>query len=496
MKSRIVLLLLLAMILQSVSLTACGGTAEEITGENVTETETEVKEPSIYDGYDYAGKALRILSSMDDFDSTNAHALIAGSGEMNGEIVNDAVYNRNMVVQEGLNIKLEITPCDWDYTEVTDGISQIVMAGEDIYDVMVNDINGLMRCAQAGQIRSVKKEYLNMDGGWWYTDSMEALELIPDKQFMLLGDYFTDSLGSAHVLYYNKDVILDNYGDSGYLENMIFEGTWTAEKMMQIMEETSVDINGDGAYGEGDLMGFWCMGFGPMIPFISAFDVTYMSEQSGELALDFYNEHSVDVAAAISDICWTNDFTINTPFSYTDERVKFFADRNVVILGYLRLVDMQYMRDVEFDVGISPYPKLNEEQSDYISSLHDTTEVGTVPGTVTDSNMEFIYTCLDFLGRETAASVIPVWYEEALKVKYSSGSEEAQIIDLIRDTIGSPFTIAYSGAMDSFLVWAFLDVLGGNNGGFASNYAKKVTSANTAMQKLVTDFQTALDNGM
>ena len=48
-----------------------------------------------YAGYDFGGATLSIFSSADSFDSTNANFLIAGSGEMNGELVNDAVNNRN-----------------------------------------------------------------------------------------------------------------------------------------------------------------------------------------------------------------------------------------------------------------------------------------------------------------------------------------------------------------------------------------------------------------
>ena len=102
--------LFLAMVMTLPALASCGNTAEETTADTAAQTETETAEPSIYDGYDYGGKALRIFSSINEFDSTNAHHLIAGTGETNGEIVNDAVFARNAAVEEGLNIRWNSPP--------------------------------------------------------------------------------------------------------------------------------------------------------------------------------------------------------------------------------------------------------------------------------------------------------------------------------------------------------------------------------------------------
>ena len=110
--------------------------------------------------------------------------------------------------------------------------------------------------------------------------------------------------------------------------------------------------------------------------------------------------------------------------------------------------------------------------------------------------MEFIFTCLDFLSRTAAESVIPVWYEEALKVKYSSGTEEAQMIDLIRDTIDNPFYVFYSPALHYNVIYTFLDCAGSKNLDFASNYAKKDPSTQSAYQELIAGYQSAVDAGM
>ncbi len=112
------LALLLAALLASGSLASCGNgntettpetTADTASGAN-TDTTEETEAPDPFADTDFGGKSLRLNASADTHDATNAYRFIAGSGEMNGELINDAVFNRNAAVQELLNIKLEFTP--------------------------------------------------------------------------------------------------------------------------------------------------------------------------------------------------------------------------------------------------------------------------------------------------------------------------------------------------------------------------------------------------
>ena len=57
--------LFLAALLSLSALTACGNTGAETTADTAAVQETEeTAAPSIFDGYDYGGKALRIFSSI------------------------------------------------------------------------------------------------------------------------------------------------------------------------------------------------------------------------------------------------------------------------------------------------------------------------------------------------------------------------------------------------------------------------------------------------
>lgn len=501
MKNKIALFLALVLALSTASMTACGNNTDERDADNSADTAAEAveTEASPYAGYDFGGKALRVYSSNDSSDSTNAHFLIAGSGETNGEIVNDAVYARNMKVEEGLNIKLEYTACDWDYTNILEGIDQLVLAGDSVYDVLVNDVFRLVEASVKGQLHNVAKtDKIHLENAYWYTEAMEDLMIVPGAMYLMLSDYFADSLASAHVLYYNKDVILDNYGDANYLHDIILEGKFTQDVMVEIMETCSVDLDGNGKWDKNDRVGYIVHGYwGPMMPVVTGFDVDYIKrDENGNVYFDFNNERSVEVITACNELFHHERSLKNLEGNLQETIHTLMANGQGVFAGYLRLSDFGKMRDYETTIGLSPYPKLNDAQESYVSSLHDTSEVGAVLLTTPAEDLDFVFTCLEFLTMEASEMVIPVWFEEALKVKYSSGEEDAVILDLIRESVDKPFALAYQSALGSYpLPACFLNLINKNSNDFASNYQSTKAAGEAALASVVASFQSNLANG-
>ncbi len=167
-----------------------------------------------------------------------------------------------------------------------------------------------------------------------------------------------------------------------------------------------------------------------------------------------------------------------------------FANQQTTFVGYLRLCDLERMRDIEFSVGLSCYPKLNTEQENYVSSLHDTSEVGAIVVTANPADMDFISTVLEVMAREAGRTIIPAYYEEALKIKYVNGSEDAAMIDLIHDSITSPFALAYNNILGGMLLAnCFLTPLGSKKTDFASGYASAEKAGNQKLDELVAAFE-------
>ena len=159
-----------------------------------------------------------------------------------------------------------------------------------------------------------------------------------------------------------------------------------------------------------------------------------------------------------------------------------FENKLSLICLYQRLNDISKMRDFEFDVGPIPYPKLYESDK-YFTSIHDTTEMGAIP--VTSPDIDFDTVCIEVLSRETAKILIPVYYDQALKVKYSADLKVAQMIDLIHDNFGSSFVLCYNNAMGDSMLQMFTDLVSADSTDFASAYKKKEKVLKKMCDKMV-----------
>ena len=130
------------------------------------------------------------------------------------------------------------------------------------------------------------------------------------------------------------------------------------------------------------------------------------------------------------------------------------------------------------------YPKLTEGD-EYVTSAHDTSEIGVIPTAVPEESLDFISAAVEVLCRETYKKVLPVYYESSMKVKYTRDQTSAQILDMIHDHIGDSFPIAWGPAMnDFFLCNAFYSPMDSGKD-FTSNYKSQERPALKMMEKIL-----------
>jgi len=143
MKKRLLTLLFAALLLTST--VSCSGTSEQenetTTLPAVTETataavETEPTEADVPEK-DYAGKEFRIFTR-GETTGKFWHKDLAAE-ELNGDPLNDAVYNRNIALAEKLNVK--ITPLWSDTADMQPAATKSITAGDDAFEVMMAPLN-------------------------------------------------------------------------------------------------------------------------------------------------------------------------------------------------------------------------------------------------------------------------------------------------------------------------------------------------------------------
>ncbi len=497
---RLSLLLALLMLLSVAAVfTGCGETQEgpEVgqTGNSSVNTEAEsVEEDHRFDDVNYNGREFRIYTStnISTMGKGNSNFLIEGTGETDGGLVNDAVLERNIQVEELLGVELEFTQIDLNYSQVAGDIRRFTTSGTDEFDLVINDIYAYAELLIEGNFRNVLDDdcVFDFERPYWYKDYMDDLRLMDGYQYVLAGDYFIDILRDAHLLLLNKQIYLDHYNrKADELYDVVTNFEWTYEKMNEIITDMYTDKNLNGTKDKGDQFGFMEPEFwGGSIPFSVSGNPTFISRDEdgyptvvlheGDRANQLANAMSTLFNNESSSVGLTGDVDLLTAFTQDE----------CLIVGYQRLGSLEnaILRQMEGDAAVLPYPMLFASDKKYTTSAHDTTEMGAILATSTD--LAFISTVVEVLNRETAKILIPVYYKECLQVQCVDDEKAAAIIDIIHDNFDNSFILAYNLPLGSVMLQAFAEAMQSKRE-FSAVYAGKQRSVDRALQSKIRTFE-------
>ena len=405
---------ILCALLAALVLTSCGsGSTTDKTPETTADTtaETEVEtEPdpnavrrAISDDLpdtDMDGYTYRVLSRQrDDF--------IGLDLEQNGDVVNDAIYNRNLTVSDRFNCKYEATFTD---SIDTTGINTIT-AGDDAFDVMLCQIVQIPKYATTGYFRDWYEDmpHVNLDKPWYIGNAAEALS-VKGHAYAMIGEYDLDVLRFTYCMYYNQD-ISDEYN----LENIydvVNDGRWTYDKLYEYANTVYVDLDGNGTKDENDRLT------------VSWGGEAYMNAM--EKAYELFHSPSVYME---------------------DERhtaTIFTEGRSLFMHGFFLAVDT--LEEMEDDYAVLPIPKTSETQDGYLCANYDVM-MFVMPRFVTDTELYGAVT--EWLSYEGLSHVRDAYVETTLKYKKARDSETAEMVQLCLDAsqvdLGSMYAFDYCG---------------------------------------------------
>lgn len=509
MKRNILAMLLAAMLLTP-SFVSCGGgestetqTAETAAaGENTT-AETEADLFAAYRNIDLGGRTVNISVSSNISENgggmPTSYPYIAGPEEMTGESVQDSVFQRNMEVEEMLNCKLKHEALDKHFNEVQPHIENLVLSGDASVDYYVNDQLGLLHCGLKGYLLDLadksnfEEYYFDLDSDVYYSEYMKQLSLA-NKRFIITGDYFIDTLRASHVLYLNKNIAEELYGDPNYVYNLVLDDTWTMSKMNEMIAEAYQDTNGDGSADANDRFGLTGHSSGwayPYYAFYYSTDCKIISFASK--GLPYIDENCQENLSKMAELLINTDSSIGIwKTTSVSDSLKKFVNGQAMLTFFQKVGDMEQSSIREFDgMGVIPYPKMNESQEIYRTLVHDTAEMGAVPVTTIGEAASAVSAVIQVLSTHAHEYLLEGYYEVALKSKYAQDAYTAQMLDLVVEGISAPFEFAYElgfGA-DSFLntitFQPIADSITKGTDVTASTFATLLPGAQTGLEKLI-----------
>lgn len=229
MKRRMILMLLLA----STLLASCGGTGSgtestaDAPGETsgTTDTETE-KLTSGLEAVDYGGEEINFLTYKNSEYQNSQMDILAET--LNGEHVNDAVYNRNKTLEEKYNVVIK-SYGDSSFDALAAAVNKLVMAGDDTYDIFLMSTVNAFKCGFTGNLLPMNEiPHIDLSKPWWNSWIAEDTSILGVNYFYI-GDMNLNTWTQSYVTYFNKKLAVDY--DIPDLYGTVKSGKWTFDEL-------------------------------------------------------------------------------------------------------------------------------------------------------------------------------------------------------------------------------------------------------------------------
>ena len=360
------------------------------------------------------------------------------SKELNSNFVNDAVFKRNIAVEEFFKIKLNVieTPGNYfdraNFKKVVEGP---IISGQHEHDLVVGVMGAIANIEPTTLFLPVQDiEYIDLDKEWWVANQFEDLS-VEGKLFTLFGDMNLTLYSEIHTFIFNEQMISNNSLVSPYqrikdntwiysnvVKDSIIVGSGDGDEVIELEEDTF------GMIGTVNPQRALKTGFNLSILqrnpstgqwfFPSALDQTYINAYM--MVYDAFMSHEY------------NSFQEAEDDDYTESLTAMAQDRCLYLPSYNHFITNPILTGMEGDFGVVPYPKLNADQSRYYCQVATGSTCTLFPKTLTDTTLSAkVATYMSYVGSEMVAKP---YFDNYLKERLARSPAMQEMLDLVRDS--------------------------------------------------------------
>lgn len=398
------------------------------------------------------------------------------SEEVTGDLVKDAVYQRNVDIEDRFAVKLDTLEQAGDWGDRDSFIAKIgnsYLSGGHEFDLISTHSAYIVNIGIKGYAYDLAElPNIDLSKRWWapaYTNNVN----IDGAIYSAIGDINYTLYQFMHCMFFNKEIAESNKITGLY--ELVQDGKWTFDKMKEYSLIVGTDLDGNGVYDKNDLYGIGMNGHACRI-FATAFDTKMtIDDGTGHQKVNLPNEKYLDVYSKLYDFVWNNT-QVNFQ-NDADTQMPMFADGKLMFFVG-RLGNAATIKDMDDDYGILPLPKYNEEQENYISGARDymsaiavfrNTEDPERTGTITEALCMYGYN-----------KVTPAYYETTLKLKYLNDETAMSMLDTIRDTLTFDFAMSYTNSLS-----LIFSIMGDNIQTQVPSIAAKLNASTKVWQKAI-----------
>ncbi len=414
------------------------------------------------------------------------------SEDIVGEIVNDALFNSHLAVESRLNADINEILMLGHNVDVRatymNNIRQSINAQDGLYDwvdLMIGNSTVLMG---EGMFRNIADNpYIDPAKPWYLAGTMEQTA-IDGKLYFISGDASLGYLKSTYCMYYNMTVAEDY--QVGDLYELVHAGEWTVDKVREIAALAKNDTDGSGTYDLNDDLGFVLHDFYQFIGFLGSCNASlYTKNTDGVWEFSFGSDRDVSIADTLYRFCHETDGVYMSKNTELGDPTEYMSISNKFVAGDILLISAEMdditvkLRDIQDPYGVLPYPKYSVDQADYTNIARSIQNAFSMP--VTCANPDNAGAVLEALSCENYNTVLPAYFETAMKTKYSENNETAKMFDLVKNSTNLTFWYTYNNALGDPVnkIYFPATITAKSDGTLASLIAANKTSLATAVEE-------------
>ncbi|MBR4959638.1 MAG: hypothetical protein IKY52_01935, partial [Clostridia bacterium] len=400
------------------------------------------------------------------------------SEELTGEACNDAVFHRNVEIEERFNTKIGALVNEFP----EDIMKEAAMSGDAAFTIAgYVDYKAYVPIAAGAALNWNDIPYVDQEKPWHNKLANEP-STINGKLFAINSDLSISSLQYTYAIFVNYKLSTDYGYAPEDLYKIVFDGKWTLDTFTEIVKDLWVDTNGNGKHDGDDVHGY------SMYPncttsdvWLAALDLPVATiNNDGTYSVDFFCEKTVSALEKTIALHTAGDGVYLGAPGWRQIPVDFCNGKIMMTQMYFGETT-ESLKDMEDTYGILPMPKFDESQTEYLTNAWDQFSVFSVP--VTADDLEFVGIIFEALSAESWRSVFPAYYDTALKSRYSSDPVVAEIVDLIMEGRQFEFSFQFGEDLQN-LPYLFRKTLYAKSTDIASQYQKIESKLNESIKKM------------
>ena len=450
MKRIIALLIAVITLLSVISLAACAEKQDDGNkgnGNNNTQAPTRLDHlPDL----DFEGTSVKFAVAEGNNGSFTERSIRVE--EENGNSVDSQILARNAGIEERLNLTIDLALIT-GYKELTSLINSSLAAGDTDYDVIGGyqyfDIN----LATKGYLLDLNKldaygaDYIDFDADYWAKDYNDNLQY-KNIRYWITGDLSLRYTGGAYCTFVNtrlyNEYLNEKYGN---IYSLVREGNWTIDTLMEMSNLIYGDLNTDEKVDENDRVGYALELQDSTNGLAIAADVKFsVTNPDGSVTLTFGDDRTVSFMTKLYQLVYENNTLVPTN-SDSANTMNLFASGNLGFCTTKVHMAEVYLRQMEDDYYIIPFPKFDSNQAEYRSTVHDGVTIFGINYSLDDFQVQASAAALELMAAETLRLVTPEYYDNSMKYKYTRDDDAADMIDIIRNSVTTDFAFAWSSTI-------------------------------------------------